>query len=440
MGQLAPVQDNHDITALASSPLIADLVNQDLATLDRHHFIIFPPQLADSNDLEKDHYIFKQRNHQTWTCNVVGFLSDSTDELQIQSRFLNSHPKQAYQSDYFLRYMMQKVLHYNIINHRVDSSKQLGYYDLLVWLFPHYLNDALAKGVYKEYLQHTYNDAHVKGPVDIARHLKQNLPFIGKIAYQTREFSYDNKMNQLIRHTIEKVKQQYAFVLDKHDQRLQKNIRTIEHYTSSYTPSAKNEILQSNTLNPIRQSYYEAYASLQQLCLQILNNQKGGFGIHQNQVHGIVIDVAWLWEEYIARITNWQHYGRRKGLNVLYLFEHKHSPRYPDFIFQESSSQNLTIVDTKYKFSLDTRNDYNQMTTYLHVQQAKRGGFLQPYNPNRKNNKNSEGYHLIGKLKGGGEIFTYGFLIPQGCDSYAAFVEQIQQSEDRLLAQNFMNS
>ena len=36
----------------------------------------------------------------------------------------------------------------------------------------------------------------------IAQHIKMNTPFIGKIAYSQREFSFDNHLMQLVRHTM----------------------------------------------------------------------------------------------------------------------------------------------------------------------------------------------------------------------------------------------
>lgn len=43
-------------------------------------------------------------------------------------------------------------------------------------------------------------------PIDVARHMKKNTPFIGNIAYSQREYSYDNDLMELVRHTIEYIK------------------------------------------------------------------------------------------------------------------------------------------------------------------------------------------------------------------------------------------
>ena len=66
--------------------------------------------------------------------------------------------------------------------------------------------ESYAKGLYKEYTRNEYNNNNVKGTIDIQRHIKNNTPFIGKIAYSQREFSYDTYILQLIRHTIEFIK------------------------------------------------------------------------------------------------------------------------------------------------------------------------------------------------------------------------------------------
>ena len=57
------------------------------------------------------------------------------------------------------------------------------------------------------YHKQNYNDSNVRGTIDINRHLSQNIPFIGNIAYRVREHSFDNKITQLIRHTIEFIQQ-----------------------------------------------------------------------------------------------------------------------------------------------------------------------------------------------------------------------------------------
>ena len=61
----------------------------------------------------------------------------------------------------------------------------------------------MRKGIFRQYRRFEYNNANIKGNIDIARHIKLNTPFTGKVAYSTREFTQDNELMQLVRHTIE---------------------------------------------------------------------------------------------------------------------------------------------------------------------------------------------------------------------------------------------
>lgn len=424
--KLKPLHDNQEINdSVVQHPIIANLTNRDLNSLEKENFIIFPPQLNQSKDLSEDHLIFQSRNGKVWTCNIVGILSDSIDEVSIHSRFSNptSH------EDYFLRYMLQCVLNYNVNNDHFNASKKQSYYDLLVFLFPYYLNEAMRKGVYKEYVKREYNNANVKGTIDIAKHIRVNIPFVGKVAYQTREFSYNNHLTQLIRHTIEKIQHEHDFLLSG-DEDTKKNVTLIKQVTPDYAKINRSNILQENVLRRVKHSYYEEYSTLQRICSQILSEEKSGFGSDKNQIHGIIIDVSWLWEEYIGKVTRWKHYGRKKGLATIHLFQDPNrSPRFPDFTF------NNMAIDTKYKKHLDTRNDYNQLVTYIHIlnldqADTMKGGFLQPTSDTLPEN---HGYKKIGILSGlGGELFTYRFFIPQEASSYLEFVEQISKVESAL--------
>lgn len=415
--------DNQPIDEVCSQlPLVSKLVNLDLDYLDKKNFIIFPQQLRDSRDLNQDNVIFHQRNGKVWTSNVVGIISDTIDEIRINSRFRNAQGE-----DFFLQYMIQKVMNYNVVESFHRSNKNSEYYNLLIFLFPYYLNEAMKKGLYKEYVKYDFNDANLKGSIDIPRQIRSNTPFTGKIAYSTREFSYDNRLTQLIRHTIEKIQNEYEFILLK-NQETTDNVRLIKESTSRYFELDRLKILQKNIMYPVNHSYYEEYSALQKICIQILSEEKSGFGEDVNEVHGVIIDVAWLWEEYIGKITPWKHFGRKSYLETLHLFQDSFSaPRYPDFVLHHIP------VDTKYKKKLDKRNDYNQLVTYIHLLNTNlvgplKGGFLQPVS-----NEEKRGYRKIGIVNGlGGELFTYGFYIPQKAKNYLNFTEQIKKEEEKL--------
>lgn len=72
--------------------------------------------------------------------------------------------------------------------------------------FSIFFKKAFSQGIYKAYIRNEYNNANVKGAINVTRHIRQNIPFQGNVAYTTREHSYDNSVTQLIRHTIEHIR------------------------------------------------------------------------------------------------------------------------------------------------------------------------------------------------------------------------------------------
>ena len=94
---------------------------------------------------------------------------------------------------------------------------------------------------------------------------------MGNIAYTTREFTYDNPLMQLIRHTIEYIKNQKGFgvLLDSN----RENMTEITRVTSSYKLADRPKIIRMNKIKPIRHAYFREYRKLQELCLMILSRE-----------------------------------------------------------------------------------------------------------------------------------------------------------------------
>lgn len=127
---------------ISSKPIITKLVNKSLNELYDENILIFPPTLKESDDLYDDNVIFKMSKGKTYSSNIVGLLSDSRDEVKIFSRFSKSEKQ-----DYFLRYMFSKVLNFNVTNNELNSSDDLSYEKIIIFLFPYYFKNALSKGI-----------------------------------------------------------------------------------------------------------------------------------------------------------------------------------------------------------------------------------------------------------------------------------------------------
>ncbi|WP_080976034.1 MULTISPECIES: McrC family protein [Streptococcus] len=416
---------------IAKEDFVAEFPKLSQALLDRtldnlskeDNIFIFPNDLKNSPDLEKDQKIFETVNQKIKTGNVIGFLGCGQERLTISSRFSDES------NDHFLHYLLHKVLHINLTSLDVALSREERLYQLLMYLFPNYLQAAIRKGLYKEYQRFSHNDSHVKGVIDVRNHLKKNLPFTGNIAYTTREFTYDNPLIQLVRHTIEYIKNQKRIgqgVLDNLSTS-RENVAEIVRVTPSYKLADRVKIIRGNQSKPIRHAYFHEYRKLQELCLMILNQEKHGLGYQDQKIHGILFDVAWLWEEYVYTLLpkDFIHPRNKDKTDGISVFSSRERKVYPDFY-----NRDLKIVlDAKYKKLEDTekginREDLFQLISYSYILKAEKAGLVFPSEDKVVDNE-------LGKLAGYGALLKkWSIQIPQRSSSYREFCEMMYNSEE----------
>ena len=400
------------------------LLDRTLDNLSREdNIFIFPNDLTHTPDLEKDQKIFETVNQEIKTGNVIGFLGCGQEKLTISSRFSDES------NDHFLHYLLQKVLHINLTSLDVALSREDKLYQLLMYLFPKYLQAAIRKGLYKEYQRFSHNDSHVKGVIDVRNHLKKNLPFMGNVAYTTREFTYDNPLMQLIRHTIEFMKNQKSIgreVLENLSTS-RENVAEIVRVTPSYKLADRAKIIWGNQSKPIRHAYFYEYRKLQELCLMILNREKHGLGYQEQKIHGILFDVSWLWEEYVYTLLpkGFVHPRNKDKTDGISVFSNRERKVFPDFYHKELK----IVLDAKYKELEFTekginREDLFQLISYSYILKAEKAGLVFPSKHKVVDNE-------IGKLAGYGALLKkLSIQIPQKTSSYNEFCEMMESSEE----------
>ncbi|MDC6327185.1 5-methylcytosine restriction system specificity protein McrC [Staphylococcus auricularis] len=181
--------------------IISSILDKTVSDLKETDVFVFPNSLKEMEGITKDQMILNRVNQSYHSGNIIGFLGYGEEHLIIESRF-SEGPQ-----DYFFQYLIENVLKIPYVidlNTLIDRENEM--ISLFIFIFPYYLKKAMRKGLFKQYVRNEYNNQSVKGTVDIPRHIKKNTPFVGNIAYSLREFSYDNDMLQLIRHTIEFIK------------------------------------------------------------------------------------------------------------------------------------------------------------------------------------------------------------------------------------------
>ena len=342
----------------------------------KDNILIFPNSIKESKDLEQHSRIFDIVNDSLLTNNIMGFIGYKNIQIKISSRFANDN------EDYFLHYMLMKVLNLNIINlkHSKDYDDS---FDFLIYMFISFFKKALRQGLFKQYKLIKHNDCHVKGTIDINRYIKNNIPFNGKISYNTREYSYDNNITQLIRHTIEYINTKNRYILN-YDSEIKNYVQQIFYSTSSYEKNKRDRIINKN-LKKLSHPYYYEYEPLRKICIQILRHEKLKYGSDDNTVYGLLFDGAWLFEEYLNTFLskeNFIHTENKIGRKPLYLLDNNKWKIYPDF-YKLSENHNI-VLDAKYKRlnyydneSID-RNDKHQIVSYAYTLNAKKAGFIYP--------------------------------------------------------------
>ena len=422
-GMVYSLHDTADLLSIANKP-IKQLCDEN------EHLLVFPLSIDETNDrigdcTIVDIYAKDENSVKIKSGNIMGFVGRKNQQLKIYSRFDNQ------KHDFFLHYMLQKVFSFNIFNLDFTSSED-NVFEFLVYMFPAMLKKAMRQGIYKEYKRFRHNDANVHGTIDISRHIRENIPFRGTVAYNTREFSFDNSVTELIRHTIEYIKTiPSGGIFLSSDKAVEDCIKKIVSYTPSYSHTERIKIIQDN-LRPRIHPFYKEYTALQKLCVQILRQEEIKYGTDDDRIYGILFDGAWLWEEYLNTLLcekGFIHPENKLGTGSIYLFEHG-GQRFPDFWKQD------IVLDAKYKKlaingnRLDIeRNDVHQIMAYMYRLKAPKGGIICPFMGD-DNKVISQKMHKDSYL---GTMSLYALAIPRDCYSYEEFVKRIAEKENALL-------
>lgn len=420
-----------DITKLTGK--IAD---KTLEQLEREGVFVFPETVSEADDITRDQMILQSVNDTYQSGNVMGFIGCGNERLIIESRFGDN------KEDYFFQYLIDKVLDFpNIVNLESDANQDNRLFNFLLFLFPYYLKTAMRKGLFKRYIRRNYNDENVKGTIDIARHIGKNTPFTGNIAYSQREFSYDNSLMELARHTIEFIKRKpYGRNLLV---KVKDEVQLIVDVTTGYEHYDRQKIIEQNKNNTVRHAYYREYHALQRLCLLILQHRKHQIGSGSRQIYGILFDGAWLWEEYINLLIKdiFYHPMNKGGKGGQRLFNKNIGLIYPDFISRDSKTR--VIADAKYKPIDNIGNrDFLQVLAYMFRFDAKTGYYLYPEAEGSKDLKlwlnSGTSYENKVEIRDDVCVVKHGLRIPANVKDYSDFIMEMENSEQEFL-KSFVN-
>lgn len=452
---LLHLQDNHPCDTTQVDKITEESTKDILRYLSSHplqsikndkgsNLLVFPHSFKETKDEIRDmailHLAEKDGEPESIsTGNLVGFIGYKHVDIHIHSRF-SSINEQTGTNDYFLYYMLSKVMNINLFNLDTSSSREDSIFDFLLFFFPQLLKEALAQGMYKKYVYHEYNDANIRGVININRHIRLNIPANGHITYRTREFCYDNPMTQLIRHTIEFIRRKPLGKAVLHnDAETETCVQQIIQATPTFVSQQRQTVINEN-LRPIVHPYFTKYAALQQLCLRILRHEKISYGQANDQIHGLLIDAAWLWEEYIARIlsehTTFRHYTRS---NSFHLLQKANGQAFqsviPDYM-DDSDKEHVWVADAKYiplhqHDHLDADRAaavYYKTIMYMYRFNSNKGFLFHPI-PQEEMCDDSD-YTIIDTA---GQLLEVGLTIPSDEVDYPCFSDRMKEQEQEFV-------
>ena len=454
MPKIVHLTDNYSDGTPIEKDCISDILQ--IANIGRLQnapdLLVFPHSFSELKDGISDLSILTLRDAQyegtecvsvkACTGNLMGFVGVNDTSVSIHSRFTHKKHNGVVDEDaqdFFLYYLLQKVFAINIFDLEHTNSREDKVLDFLLFLFPMMLKNALSQGLFKEYQTRFYDDAKVKGVIDVNRFIRHDIPFKGAVSYSTHERSFDNSMTQLIRHTIEYIKHHPfgSSILNK-DAEMIEYVNQIVLVTPSYNQRDRMKVLNMHR-RPKVHPYFTKYRDLQQLCVHILRHETLKYGKEKDKIHGVLFDGAWLWEEYLNTILkkcNFTHAENKLKRGGLPMFLEANAEKgtmgysqtfYPDFYYKDNSFINI-IIDAKYKHlnSGVGREDLYQVITYMYCTKANNGGYLFPDENNTKWSK----FQLMGH---NGFIYLLPFHVPQSSVDYRSFIKSIKSSEERIL-------
>jgi len=290
-------------------------------------------------------------------------------QLMIGSRFDNS------KGQYFVNHLLGRVIGGSFVS-EIHAGPDSYWEMLLAFLFKKHLQEVARVGLFRQYQHFSNNDLRFRGRLDINRHIRQNIPFLGRLAYNTNEISFDNPLNRLIRHAIKRVTDKWPNFFTGEKALIDLN-HELERNTLSWQNRKVNDCIASNQ-RPVRHPYYQrSYEPIRRVSLRLLRGEGITPYSENDQVSGVLFDGSWLWEEYLwtlLRPIGYDHPDNKKKSGQWRILGEIF---YPDFFLSQRNRPKV-VLDAKYKRGWREQKDILQVAGYMQLLGANYGGLIKP--------------------------------------------------------------
>lgn len=315
------------------------------------------------------------------TDNLMGVLrfcdrkSGASVQVEVLSRFDKG------KNNFFLNYLLSKAFNCALGAEAVSAQRSPLLDILLDIVFVRRLGEASKAGLLRHYREFRNNDWNFKGSLDLARHIRENIPLMHGIAYRKREIDLDVLVNRMILMAALTVNRRHPeFFEGERDA-----ADALRELRMGVTEERDLRTLLSrrDCREPVTHPFFrEVWEPLRQIARMILEDEQWTLfsqDTTEDEVSGVVFDGSWLWEEYLAHILSDQGFSHcvkgKSPEGMLYSLRNSRTGRdvgamFPDFVLKKDGRY-LQIADAKYKQPGLVRNDRLQMIAYAHVFEAK---------------------------------------------------------------------
>lgn len=318
--------------------------------------------------------------------------------VEVRSRF-DRQGEDPNRGQPFVNYLLSRI--YDVDFAGLVPADNQSSWDVLVALqFVRLLGEAISGGLYKQYRNFRLNDFNFKGRLDLARHIRENMPVGRGIAYEKREIVFDVPLNHLLRHAAELIDKKWPGMIARNHAAL-KMLALLRVNTPTWNARGASEILRrkDSHCQVMHPFFRERYEPLRELAVMLLSDDCiGVYGAdEEREVSGVIFNGAWLWEEYLATVLTPKGFVHSDCASIGRhdVFSDCHNQYgqglYPDFYREHHGG---IVLDAKYKHSPQglksdvQRLDVFQMMTYVLNTGARTAGLIYPPVP-RGENKSS---------------------------------------------------
>lgn len=439
------LQDGKDIDEKQAKRLYDLLQSVEEKGYQGKIYILSGDKIEERN---KEIRIVKRYDNSYWTQQYIGIVKIEQTTVFIGSRFDKED------TNYFTNYVLEKALNirsfiFPDMNPRVTSEDALQ--KLLIILFINQISKAYKKGILRQYRVYEENGDKVRGKIDVARHIKLNPIFQGKIAYSYREYTIDNDVNKLIFTAFSMIEKKEKELVNT----LLNNNRDVKTYFQQLgnvmQPTSHQEIVKLIQRNkkPIHHSIYKCWEEVKQTAILILKHL--GVNIaekNETPMYGVLLNMNWIWEKYLENILKEISSETIKikfqGEKQILFEEGKEEGKRilkPDFLIERKM-----VLDAKYKsvwseiieknpekWPSKSREDIFQVLSYMYVYKCKTGGIICPYQNDDK--KDAIKCNLTEDNKEDNKedtMIVFPLIIPQNSANYKKFEKKMRNNEENL--------